>query len=211
MESARDFAPFSGLDEPMLRRALAAGEERSVRTDKALWYQGDTSSYCCITIAGAVRTIMYRADESTLDLGLFGPGDWLGTAELILSGPCACDAVAAEPCRLLAYAKTGFDRLLGLPGMERWFLGELARRQYALYSRVELSRPQDRLARHLASLAAPGSSRVTCTQEELAESIGATRETVNRNLGRMQEEGLIRVGRGLVEILDRNGLEGKTP
>jgi CRP/FNR family transcriptional regulator len=51
-----------------------------------------------------------------------------------------------------------------------------------------------------------GSAAVSATQEELAEAIGASRETVNRHLGRLEAQGLLRVGRGAVEILDADSL-----
>ncbi len=207
MSSAETFAPFEGMTKSVMRRAIAIGEIRFIRSRKALWYQSDSAVFCCMILSGSVKTTIYRSDESALDLGLFGPGDWLGAAELIMAGPCAHDAHAIDSCELLTYSKNGFDQLLGFPGIERWFLRDLARRQYALYSRVELTRPHDRLLRQLSDLTSGGNARIECTQEELAESIGATRETVNRNLSRLQDEGIIRAGRGWIEVIDRSILE----
>ena len=46
-------------------------------------------------------------------------------------------------------------------------------------------------------------------QDEIAQLIGLTRETVNRYLQSLQREGLLRIGRGQLEIIDRVKLEDK--
>ncbi len=199
----RQFQPFCKLDETLWRRVGSLAERRTLRTGKALWYQGESARFACLILSGSIRTVMYRSDDTSLDMGVFGPGDWLGIAELVVSGPSMCDAVPTEPCGILAFGRNAFDALLAMGGIKDWFLADLARRQYALYSRVELARPQDRLA---AWLSASGKKRVVCTQEGIAEAIGLTRETVNRTLSRMQENGVLRVGRGWVEIIDPDSL-----
>jgi CRP/FNR family transcriptional regulator len=44
------------------------------------------------------------------------------------------------------------------------------------------------------------------THEELAVRLGTVREVVSRNLGRFQSEGLIRLDRRTVRVLDPDGL-----
>jgi DNA-binding GntR family transcriptional regulator len=51
----------------------------------------------------------------------------------------------------------------------------------------------------------PGGS--TPTQEQIAEAIGASRETVNRHLGRLEADGLIKAGRGSITIVDGEALQ----
>jgi len=40
------------------------------------------------------------------------------------------------------------------------------------------------------------------TQQELASLVGATRESVSRNLTKLEQEGVLRLGRGRITILD---------
>jgi CRP-like cAMP-binding protein len=149
---------------------------------------------------------MYRSDESTLDLGVHGPGDWLGLPELVLGGPCLADAVALEGCRALAFDKVVLGRWKAAPGGTDWLSAELARQCYALHARVEVAQPGQRLARWLVSRRDRRPGAIDCTQDELAVAIGTTRETVNRHLGRLQAEGLLRVERGRVTVLDVEAL-----
>ena len=203
MDDIRRFSPFDLIDPAGLRRLLVGTEVLPFRTGKALFYQGDQGRRCCLVLAGSVRTVMYRSDETTLDLGLQGPGDWLGLPELILAGPYLTDAVALAPCRVLAFDRPAFFRLRTVPEVEEWLTAELARRYYSLHARVELAQPGQRLARWLADRV---SGPILCTQDELAAAVGTSRETVNRHLGRMQAEGLVKVERGRITVLDAQGL-----
>ncbi len=47
------------------------------------------------------------------------------------------------------------------------------------------------------------------THEQIATRLGTVREVVSRNLGRFQNEGLIRVARKDVEIVNRPGLSAE--
>jgi CRP-like cAMP-binding protein len=52
-----------------------------------------------------------------------------------------------------------------------------------------------------------GSDTVTLTQELLAEMLGVRRTSVTEVAGKMQHEGVITYSRGVIKILDRDGLE----
>ena len=52
-----------------------------------------------------------------------------------------------------------------------------------------------------------GSDTVTLTQELLAEMLGVRRTSVTEVAGKMQHEGVITYSRGVIKIVDRDGLE----
>ena len=69
---------------------------------------------------------------------------------------------------------------------------------------------QSRVARILLErlkIAGDGKRVVSATHEMLASATGTSREVATRTLGKMQEEGILRTGRGQVEILDMEKLE----
>ena len=177
----------------------------SVRKGRVLCYQGDRADRAWIVVSGAVRRVLYRSNESTAELGRSGPGEWLGLAEAFLESLYLADAVAETASELLAFSRPGILRVLESPGIGSYLLGELSRQLYALHGRVEVNLPLDRTVRYLAEQV-DTAGEVSATQEEIAAAVGLTRETVNRHLGQLQADGLIRVGRGGVKILDPSRL-----
>jgi Mn-dependent DtxR family transcriptional regulator len=47
------------------------------------------------------------------------------------------------------------------------------------------------------------------THQEIADTLGIRRESVTLTAGKLNQEGLIEVRRGQLEVLDRPGLEAK--
>ncbi len=71
-----------------------------------------------------------------------------------------------------------------------------------------LHEAEGRLARWLAMAQdRTGEPMLSLTQEFLARMIGSRRTTVTEVAGSLQDRGVIRYSRGLVEVLDRAGLE----
>jgi CRP/FNR family transcriptional regulator, cyclic AMP receptor protein len=204
-ETLAGIPPFDRLGQSERRAAFREATEVQLRTGRALCCQGDRAECCWVLVAGRVHGLMYRSDETTVELGRFSPGDWLGLAELLLDSPYLSDVVAEEHCTLAAFGRAGLGRLLEVPGIRAFLLREMAKRYCTLHARIELVQPLDRLVRFLLEHAATAAGRpaeVARTQEEIAEAIGATRETVNRHLQRLQDDGLVRVGRGVVAVVD---------
>jgi CRP-like cAMP-binding protein len=212
-EALTALPPFDGLEPAARRAVIREAIEVPLRTGRALCCQGDRAERCWVLVSGRVRGLMYRSDETTVELGRSGPGDWLGLAELLLESPYLADQVAEEHCTLAAFGRVGVGRLLEVAGMRALLLRGMAKRYYTLHARIELAQPVDRLMRflleHAAGATGGRSVDVAGTQEEIAEAIGATRETVNRHLQRLQDEGLVKVGRGVVTVVDGERLRAR--
>jgi CRP/FNR family transcriptional regulator len=63
-----------------------------------------------------------------------------------------------------------------------------------------------RLDQRLAAMLLGKGQRITTSHEQLAQALGASRESVSRQLKHFEERGFVRLGRGAVEILDPRGL-----
>ena len=70
--------------------------------------------------------------------------------------------------------------------------------QAAVFHRVDA-----RLARHLLTRE---EATLAVTHRDLAAELGTAREVVSRHLAAFERRGLVRLGRGTVEIVDRAGL-----
>ncbi len=208
VQALRSVPQLGRLRDADLRAAARSAELVCLRRGKAAYYQGDIARAAFLVLSGNLRTVMYRSDESSMDVGRLGVGEWAGAAELLLESPYLTDAVADDSCRLLSFSPSAFDAFLGMAGVKEYFIRVLARRLYALHGRVGLTNPLARIVHFLLSESeAAGGPSVRRTQEEIAEAVGVTRETVNKHLGTLAAQGLIRIGRGGVEVVDAQGLQ----
>ncbi len=90
--------------------------------------------------------------------------------------------------------------------------GRWLRQLVGLAERVTFGTIRQRLALHLLERAKLGGGptfQLEETQEELAIRLGTVREVVSRNLGRFQSEGLLKIERRAVEIINLMGLESE--
>jgi CRP/FNR family transcriptional regulator len=81
-----------------------------------------------------------------------------------------------------------------------------------LVERVTFGSVRQRLASTLLEFAVEAGASTFLlpeTQEELAARLGTVREVVSRNLSRFQGEGLLRMQRREIEILDAAGLRAE--
>jgi CRP/FNR family transcriptional regulator len=63
-----------------------------------------------------------------------------------------------------------------------------------------------RLDQRLALILARGAQSRRCTHQQIADELGTVREIASRVLKEFEREGLIRLGRGRIDILDAPGL-----
>ena len=203
---------FRSLAYGHLRDVVEIGCIRDYRTGKSLYYQGDLADWAYLIVSGAVRRVKYRVDDTSLSLADAGLGDWIGLAELILNAPYLNDATARGHTRALAFSAAAFDRLIEVPGMRGLLMAKMARTIVSLHGRIELNAVLPRLVQHLLVHARDegnGAGFVVGTQDEIAEAIGATRETVNKYLQRLQTQGLIALSRGRIDIPDLQALRDR--
>jgi CRP/FNR family transcriptional regulator len=63
-----------------------------------------------------------------------------------------------------------------------------------------------RLDQRLAAMLLGKGQRLATSHEQLAQALGASRESVSRQLKHFEERGFVKLGRGAIEILDPRGL-----
>jgi len=111
----------------------------------------------------------------------------------------------------VALPRSAFDTLMaGSPEFRRFVFSTLSDRitnLFRLVGQVAFGRLDGRIAQRLLDLAA-GAGAVRITQQQLAAEVGSAREVISRMLGQMQRQGLVRVRRGAIDILDAARLAG---
>jgi CRP/FNR family cyclic AMP-dependent transcriptional regulator len=206
-----DWPLLASLSEPDRRAVLAGCRRQRFKRNEAVFREEDVGDCVHLLAKGtvAVRISTPRGDVATLDV--LRAGDAFGEQALIGAVTNrSATVVALEPTETLRLGRDDFDALLAKhPGTAQLLVGMLdARLRATSQSLVEalyLS-AEGRVYRRLARLAAVYDGRadgaIPITQDDLASMTGATRQTVNKVLREAQDDGLLVLARGSIEILD---------
>jgi CRP/FNR family transcriptional regulator, cyclic AMP receptor protein len=204
---------FAALPERVLRDLARIARRQSYEAEQALFRIGDPSDAAFVLCSGHVEARIRSNDGRELVMHVAVPGEAPGYLDLIDAAPRSADAVAQDDVEVLTLPARAVRRALsehpsalmelstGLAGIIR-ALDELMR------DLVFLDLP-GRLAKLLLARSATGPRvELGITQGELAAHLGVARQSLNRALGQLQEQGLIRVEESgtAVELLDRMAL-----
>jgi CRP/FNR family transcriptional regulator, cyclic AMP receptor protein len=204
---------LESLPEEDRRAVLASCVRRRYRRDEVVFHEGDPGDCLFLLDRGRAAVRVTSPVGDTVILALLGPGEMFGEQALLADDHMRFATVAAlEHLEVRCLHRDRFaelrerhaavDRLLiaALDARARRLTQELLE---ALYVPAET-----RVLRRLLSAARLyGTAPVPLTQEELANLAGTTRPTTNRALRKAEEAGVLRLGRGSVEILDRGRLD----
>ena len=208
---------FAGLDEPILGIVAAALRPRRFRRGETIFHADDPGDALFVVTSGRVKITIPPGDGSEpAILTTIAPGGFFGELALLDGAPRSATAVALDRVEAHVLRRHAFDRLVDdEPALRRALLAALAAEIRRLTAQVEdlhfLDLP-GRLARHLLrSLPTmTGEHRLPWpyTQTELAGMIGGSRQSVNRLLADLADEGLVRIDRDRLVVVDVNRLEG---
>lgn len=178
---------------------------------KQIFRQGDSCGQYFILVEGCVHVYTRSVNGKEVSLYRVTPGGMcvLTTASLIGKTPFPAEAVAESPLRLRTVTKKKFDELVGSSGAFRDFVfkdfGVRINSLIKTIQQLALETIEQRLAKYL--LMQPGGA-INITHHELAVEIGSAREVVSRHLKRLEKGCLVSLGRGVIEVLDRERLHG---
>ncbi len=220
IETLRRSALFARADDATLEACAAQLRARRFRRGETIFHQGDPGDSLFIIEAGAVKIVLPSPEgEEAAIIATLGRGDFFGELALLDDAYRSATAVAVEPTQALVLRREPFERLLDAdPALRRALLAGLAGELRRLTGHVEELHFLDlpgRLASRLVRMAeehAPGEQGEVVlpwpfTQSELAAMIGGTRQTVNRLLADLADQGLIRFEKDVLVIPDVARLE----
>src|SRR4051794_22242812 len=200
------FCEFPGGARGALASAL---QDRRYRPGQYLLHQDSAPEGLFVVCEGRIRLARIGPDGREQVLQMVGPGELFNAEPLFDGGPTPANARAMSPVRALLLPAAVLVALIGThPSIALLLLRELSRRQRELVILLEdlhFRSVRARLARVLLRESRDGSA--TITQQELAERAGTVREIVGRTLRDMQQEGLVRLLRGQVTMLDLQRLQ----
>ena len=212
----RKCALFEGADVDALDLETVHAPRRTV-----VFHEGDPGDYLYVVLAGKVKLSRRAADGREVVIALLGPSDHFGEVALLESCPRTATATVVTDAVLARLHKADFDRwLTRSPQAAQQLLLVVARRirgSRATLNELLFADVSGRVAKQLIALAdqfgvvEDDEIRVDhdLTQAELAQFVGASRESVNRVLGTYTDRGWIRIEKMSIVILDPERLAGR--
>jgi CRP/FNR family transcriptional regulator, cyclic AMP receptor protein len=220
LHAALEAMPLFGELGPEDLATLAAGARtRRYRRGEVIFRQGDPGDALHILLSGRVKISSPSDTGVEAILTTLLPGEWFGALALLDGAPRSASATAVDAVETLVLPRARFRQLVDdVPSIRDHVLTALAHELRRLTRHVEELHFLDiagRLAARLAYLAEEQGAQADdgelrldgpLTQGELAAMVGSTRQSVNRLLGNLVADGLIRFERDAIVILDLDGL-----
>jgi CRP-like cAMP-binding protein len=206
---------FSGLERRDLDTLLGLCVRQRFVGRQIVLRKGDPALQLFVIARGRLKAVTPGGAGREAALSIMGPGEVFGEVALFDGEPRSATITALEPGELLCLPRNDFLRFLERsPTVAVRLLEVLARRLRRLSERVEdgafLELPA-RLAKLLCRLAerhgtAVGAGAVhigiKLSQQELGDLVGASRETVNKQLRAWARRGLVERRAGYLVIRD---------
>jgi len=212
-------ALFAELPSDTLAGVARVAIRRTYMADELIILEGDPCRAAYFVSQGHVRVMRTSPDGREQVLSQLGPAQSFNTVPPFLpAGVNHATAQAVEPSVVYAIPKDDLLSLVGTsPPLALALLKDFAERLDHLTDLVEdlsLRTVRGRLARFLLDQAQPGAGEPDAvvpqwTQTEMAARLGTVREMIGRTLRSFADAGLIRVERGRIELLDRDGLQAE--
>ena len=205
---------FAALDDDAAAALRSCMNETKVARGRTLFNEGDPGDKLYVVSQGKIKLGRTAADGRENLLAVLGPGEMFGELSLFDPGPRTATASAVTDTTVLGLGHSDLQPwLTGRPEVASHLLGALAqrlRRTNEAMADLVFSDVPGRVAKALLDLArrfgvqAEDGLHVThdLTQEELAQLVGASRETVNKALADFASRGFLRLEARAVVILD---------
>lgn len=165
----------------------------------------DTLSEELILVArGSVEISYTNMDGRSVILHHATAGDVLGAVEAVAKRPCAATCTAFPDAHVLICPNPLLRRYLQIPRFIRNLASgfyDALKRDNELKTVDHFYTAEQRICTYLIQLSQHG-SHIRQSQAYVANVVGCSRQTVNKEFGYLKERGIISVAKGRIDILD---------
>jgi len=210
---------FAALDDEAQQALLAQMSSSRLERGDILFREGDQGDTLYVIGEGKVKLGRTSADGRENLIAILGPGEMFGELSLFDPGPRTMTATAVAETQLMGLGNDSLTMLLsGRPEVAKALLAALAarlRRTNEHLADLVFTDVPGRVAKALLDLANRFGRPVEdgimvahdLTQEELAQLVGASRETVNKALADFATRGWLKLEARAVLLLDVDRLK----
>lgn len=210
---------FSGVPAPALEQIKTRGSRRKLKKGETLFSAGDPSETMYVVLSGRVRVWNVSAGGAEVTLNILQAGAVFGEIGLFDGGPRTASVSAVGTSEIFGIHRRDFFAVLDTePQLGRNAVDLVCERLRWVSARLEdsaLRSAPERLARILEHLIEDYGREtkdgtlieIQLTQTELARWTMMSRESLNKILSRWSEDGLLKLNRTDILLLDLERLQ----
>lgn len=213
------FAALPDADQQNLVNLL---RRENLKKGETLFRQGDEGTALYLILQGRIKISLSRQMDA-VTLAILGQEEFLGEMALLDGLPRSADAIAIEDCYLYALNRNDFlaflvnnekavhtvlsslslrlrrtDTLLA----EMCFLNVSVRLAYKLFEMAQAQGPDEKN---------PQEYKIKISQQELGDILGVSRESINKELKRLRDKGIVSTSRNYIRIHHLAALNKRVP
>ena len=204
---------FSAFTEQQLATLLNYVQHRSFPRNVFVMQAGEETDSLYVILSGRVKVLIPDEQGREVILSVMGPHDFFGEMGILDDHPRSASVSTLEPCEMLRLSKSGFlNCVKENTDVAMLVIRHLVKRLREADRKIEslaLIDVSGRVVRLLVDMAQQVDGKLVVQRmppkQEIARTIGASREMVSRVIKDLHLKGLIRVERRSVVILDRPG------
>lgn len=209
---------FAALDEATATRLMDSMNPHQLARGEVVFREGDPGDSLYVILAGKVKLARTSVDGRESLMAVHGPGEMFGELSLFDPGPRLSTAYVVSDTDMISLGNDALRTFLAdHPAVAMQMLAGLAhrlRRTNEGMSDLVFTDVPGRVAKALLDLSDRFGKRTETgtlvahdlTQEELAQLVGASRETVNKALADFAQRGWITLGAKSVTLIDTDRL-----
>jgi CRP/FNR family transcriptional regulator len=217
--SLKEIPLFQGLSEGELALVKTCLKEKTFDKGEVLFHEGNSCERVFIVQSGRVKIYRTSSQGREQILETLGPGETCACNPGSFTWHCSSTAEAASPCTVWFFSRDDYVRMARTNSkfshaLNRLF-AERLRSFSCLIEEVSLKDVKKRLVRFLLDMVSQKAHQdsakeallIPFTREEIAQRLGAARETVVRQLHQLKRSKLINIKPGQIIIRNQEGLE----
>ena len=205
---------FAALDDQTAEQLISTMSPSRLERGDILFHEGDQGDRLYVIGEGKIKLGRTSSDGRENLLAILGPGEMFGELSLFDPGPRTATATAVAETQVVSMGHEQLKEFLSTrPGVATALLAALARRlrrTNEVLADLVFTDVPGRVAKALLDLADRFGEEQEdglqvhhdLTQEELAQLVGASRETVNKALADFAARGWLQLSAKSVLILD---------
>lgn len=201
------YPALGSLPEAARQRLATSGLEANLPAGTVVFDERQSCKGFPFVLEGTIRVVKAAPTGRELPLYRVNAGETCIISTSCLLGSQAYNArgIAENDCRLLLLPTTVFESLLAEPVFRAFVFHLFADRIADLMQLID-EVAFKRLDQRLAGVLLGRGKCIKTTHQQLADELGSGREIVSRLLKGFSEQGLVRLGREQIDILDPAGL-----